>query len=269
MGSDGASVLAYDPAFFEHLFRIEDRHFWFSARNRVISAMVDRLTRSQSQGYHVLEVGCGTGNVLRVLERTCASGHVVGMDLFGEGLLFARQRTQCSLLQADITRAPFAAHFDIIGCFDVLEHLPDDVSVLHQLRSLLAPNGALLLTVPAHMKLWSYFDEASHHQRRYSMSEMSGKLSDAGFHVEYVTPFMASLLPFVWLGRRLSTFRRRDRGAGFEAASQLARSELRIVPVVNEVLASILAVEARAISRQKRLPFGTSLLAVARNAGVS
>lgn len=102
------------------------------------------------QGYRVLNVGCGTGKELRMLEQACPNGVVVGMDLFIEGLHYARQRTSCSLIQGDIHKPPFDTQFNLIVLFDVLEHLPDDVHVLYKLNAMLAPAGALLLTVPAH-----------------------------------------------------------------------------------------------------------------------
>ena len=73
---------SYDP----HLFAIEDRHFWFRARNRIISTLVKQITAALSPGYRVLEVGCGTGNVLCVLQQVCTGGAVVGLDLFEDGL---------------------------------------------------------------------------------------------------------------------------------------------------------------------------------------
>jgi ubiquinone/menaquinone biosynthesis C-methylase UbiE len=62
---------SYDPSYFSHLFEVEDHHFWFRARNRVITAAVARVKAHLAPGYRFLEVGCGTGNVLRALEQTC------------------------------------------------------------------------------------------------------------------------------------------------------------------------------------------------------
>src|SRR6059036_3246571 len=96
---------SYDPAWFARLADIEDRHFWFRARNEVIAALARQITRGLEPGYRVLEVGCGTGNVLRFLEKACPQGTVIGMDLFGEGLAFARRRTKCPLVQGDMAGA--------------------------------------------------------------------------------------------------------------------------------------------------------------------
>ena len=259
-----ASERSYDPAYFAHLFQIEDQHFWFRARNLLIGKVMAGLERKLPAGYRVLEVGCGTGNVLRVLERVCSRGTVVGMDLFGEGLAFARHRVRCALVQGDAHSAPFSVPFDIVGLFDVVEHLPDDEGILRDLSTLLKPGGRLILTVPAHMSLWSYFDEASHHCRRYGQRELEEKLMRAGLHVEYVTQYMVALFPLVWLGRRFARLLGDRKSSPSEQIDNLAMRELRIVPVANILLYNLLRWEARAIIRRRQLPIGTSLLAVAR-----
>lgn len=249
----------YDPSHFESLFAVEDRHFWFRARNRVLSLLCGKIAADLEPGYRALEVGCGDGNVLRFLESACINGRVFGMDYFAEGLHFARRRCSCPLVQGDISRPPFRTPFQIIGIFDVLEHLPDDRGVLRDLWRLLDDTGTLLITVPAHMSLWSAFDEASGHCRRYSTDELAGKLHEAGFRIDFITPYMATIFPLVWLARRLARiFRQRD-----ETQDAVER-ELHIIPVVNGILTSLLLLEAKWISGRRRLPFGASLLVVAR-----
>jgi SAM-dependent methyltransferase len=247
----------YDPRFFSRLWEVEDRHFWFRARNGAITALVASIVEDLDAGYRVLEVGCGTGNVLRHLERVCRRGHVIGLDLFHEGLRFARKRVTCPLVQADMQQPPFRTQFEVIGLFDVLEHLPDDLAVLRSLHALLAPGGTLLLTVPAHMSLWSYFDEASCHYRRYAPRELERKLLESGFEVAFLTPYMMSIFPLVWLGRRLAA-------RGGKSAADLASNELKITPGLNALLARLLAIEVRVLSARRRLPTGTSLLAVGK-----
>src|ERR1700747_3398454 len=97
----------YDPEFFSRLARIESKHFWFRTRNQIIATLTKQITKNLTDGYRVLEVGCGTGNVLRALEQGCPRGIVVGMDLFAEGLAFARTRTSCLLVQGNLERPAF------------------------------------------------------------------------------------------------------------------------------------------------------------------
>lgn len=254
----------YDPDFFAPLFAIEDRHFWFRARNHLLAAVARQLTAGMHSGYRVLEVGCGTGSVLKTLEAACPDGCVYGMDLYREGLVYARRRVSAPLVQGDVHRPPFAQQFDLIGMFDVLEHLPDDVGVLRDLGKMLAPGGWLMLTVPAYRSLWSYFDEAARHQLRYAPSELRERLLAAGFRVEYLSPYMTLLFPLVWLARRVAA-RLPGKAASEEQRNHdLTENELRTIPVVNEILAWILSQETRPILARRVLPFGTSLIAIAQ-----
>lgn len=255
---------SYDTALYEALFAVEDRHFWFRARNQAIAALLRSIVKDLPAGYRVLEVGCGTGNVLRIMETECRGGRVVGMDLFGEGLQYARRRTRVPLVQGDIERPPFAEQFHIIGLFDVVEHLPDDVQAFRNLFAMLAEDGVMVLSVPAHPWLWSYFDEASHHCRRYEPADLETKLIAAGYRIEFLTPYMTCLLPLMWLTRRWTGRKARKPTAAPDRTHQLAIAELRVIPGVNEVLAFLLSQETWAIAHQHRLPWGTSLLAVAR-----
>lgn len=248
----------YDPAFFDQLARIEDQHFWFCARNRLILGLARRISSSLKPCNLVLEVGCGTGNVLRILETACPNSKLVGLELWLDGLRHARGRSGAFLVQADIRDSPFGRQFDLVGMFDVLEHLADDQETLRLVHNALRSGGKLLLTVPAHQSLWSYFDEAARHCRRYSMDGIRRKLEDAGFEVEFLTQFMACIFPLVWAYRKLAGRRRTI------STQQLAGEEFRLVPVVNRILTGLLHLEAVWICRGHSLPVGTSLVVVAR-----
>jgi SAM-dependent methyltransferase len=250
----------YDPAFFDRLALIEDEHFWFRARNRLIFKLTRKLTSSFDRGNVVLEVGCGTGNVLRVLKKACPSCMVAGIELWRDGLIHARRRSDAALVQADVQDWPFGRQADLIGMFDVLEHIPADRETLVALRERLVPGGRLLLTVPAHQSLWSYFDEAAKHCRRYSPDEIRQRLVEAGFEVEFLSQFMACIFPLVWIVRKLRGIGGRT---GVTAQAQ-ANDEFRIVPAVNWILAALLTLESAWVARGHRLPIGTSLVVVAR-----
>jgi SAM-dependent methyltransferase len=254
----------YNPEFFSALFDVEDRHFWFTARNRAIAGVVAHATQGLARGYRVLEVGCGTGYTLKMLEEVCSGGRVFGMDLYLEGLKFARRRTSAPLLQGRMEAPPFSTGFNVVGMFDVLEHLADDRGALSRIRALLVPDGCFVVTVPAGRALWSRFDEESQHQRRYEADDLREKLVTAGFRVDYLTRFMATLYPIARAGRFVSDrVRRRRRMQGRDEGSAVL-DEIRIRPVINGVLSSVLAQEARLLERGWTLPMGTSLLAMAR-----
>lgn len=255
-----ASQGGYDPAWFDVLAEVEERHFWFRARNGVIATAVRRLLPELGPSPRLLEVGCGNGYVLKMLREICPGAKLTGMDLFQEGLEHARQRCHCTLVPGDILNAPFAdGSFDLIGMFDVLEHLPDDRRALGALWSLLAPGGGVVLTVPACRALWSYFDEIGGHYRRYERAGLASRFVECGFEVSYITHFMTTLFPLVWMARR-------NGRPGREHADSVrrAKNELRIRPLTNELLRRLLGWERWWLASRRRLPVGTSLLVIAR-----
>ncbi|MBX9601778.1 MAG: class I SAM-dependent methyltransferase [Bryobacteraceae bacterium] len=208
----------------------------------------------------MLEVGCGNGNVTRALQLACPGAFVVGVDLFAEGLQAARRRGVTHLVRADMASFPFRTGFDLVGLFDTLEHIPDDMAALRMIRGATLPGGSLLLTVPAHQHLWSYFDEASHHCRRYEVDDLVRKCTEAAFRVEYATEFMCAAYPLVRLRRSWIDRRRLSE----EQKSELVTNELKLNPAVNAILDLAVRAEELAIRRRRRLRPGTSILVVGR-----
>ena len=251
----------YSARFFEPLYAVEDRHFWFRSRNRCIAAAI-RTLPGFGGVKKVIEHGCGTGYVLAGLQRIFPRAEVMGADLFPEALAFARRRFAGTLLTVDVLNSGFKDEFDLIGFFDVLEHLDDDLAVLRALRSQLRPGGSLVLSVPAHMSLWSDYDIAACHRRRYSVQQLKSQLTAAGFRVDYCTQFMSLLFPLVWVRRRLAGRRNRAGSAAMDPVER-EKAELQVPALLNRALALALRPEAWCISRRLRLPAGTSLLALA------
>ena len=261
----GGNPGGYDPAFFAQLDKVEDRHFWFRARKRAVGTVLRQLADEFPPGFNVLELGCGNGGMLRLLKQSCPGGKVFGMDLYREALIHANHRSNCPLLQGDVMLPPFSETIHLVGMFDVLEHIQEDESVLLGIRKMLAPGGALCITVPAHMTLWSYFDKAARHARRYSFDELRDKLRTAGFTLEYQTEFMSWIYPLVWMGRRLNHRIRSHNGlSNMAEMRELTEADFRIMPGVNGLLDRALGGEAELIRHRRRISLGVSLLAVAR-----
>src|SRR4030095_11666933 len=143
-----------------------------------------------------LEIGCGTGFVLSGVKEALPSLTLAGSEIFSEGLGFAAQRLpDVDLFQMDARRIPFREEFDVIGAFDVLEHIQEDEAVLTQMYAATKKGGGILITVPHHPFLWSGSDEFARHARRYKTRELCDKVRRAGFHVLRVTSFVSVLLP--------------------------------------------------------------------------
>lgn len=254
----------YDPFYYSWQRAVEERHFWFRARRRLIAAALKSAVVDFPDGYLGLEIGCGIGGVLAAVQQACPGGCFFGVDLHLEGLRWARRAVGSRVVQGDDAASPFGRPFSVIGLFDVLEHIAGDEEALTRLREALVEGGCLVLTVPARRALWSHFDEVAHHVRRYDGTDLDDKLTRAGYAIVFRTEFMAPLLPLLWALRRFPAFRRNssaDEAAG--SRDRVAR-ELRVPDWLNEVLYRLLSAEARRVAVRRRMPFGSSLLVIAR-----
>jgi SAM-dependent methyltransferase len=229
----------------------EDRaHWWFRGRRAVILAEMAR--RLPGAGLRIAEIGCGSGGMLEALGRF---GAAVGVELDPALRERARARgldVRPGALPDDLPLE--AGRWDAVCLFDVLEHVDDEAGALRACRTLLAPGGRLVLTVPAYAWLWSRHDELLGHRRRYTAGSLRAAVRGAGLAIERLTYFNTLLAPPIMAVRLVRSLLRRP-GHDLE----------RPRPLVNELLARAFASEA-GLLRMSSLPFGISILLVARAA---
>lgn len=249
------TLTGFDPAAFAVLAKAEEHHFWFKLRNRLLAGL---LTRHFPHARSLLEIGCGNGNVLACLHRRGSWDRVVGVELHLSGLRVARSRLppEVELAQLEGTTIPATHVFDVIGAFDVLEHIEDDEAALREMHRVLKAGGGAMIAVPQHPALWSISDELAHHQRRYRRGELEQKLSAAGFEVVFSSSYIVLLLPMLIINRFLPGCREKDRSA-------LDR-EMQLAPSVNSMLGAITSAEVALTLAGARWPVGGSRIVVAR-----
>ena len=243
----------YNADFYGELSRLEAGNFWFRSRNKLI---LSALKRYFPDAENFFEIGCGTGFVLAAIERAFPHLSLFGSDIYSLGVSFAAKRVKkAGLFQMDARSIPFEKEFDVIGAFDVLEHIREDQSVLKQIWRALNHGGGLIITVPQHSFLWSRTDEASCHVRRYSAEELKEKVVRAGFDIVGMTSFVTLLLPFMMAARH----RRQKSDQAFDVLA-----DLRLPGALNSIFERVLDLERALIRMGVRLPAGGSLLLVAK-----
>lgn len=243
----------FKDAFFNELVKLESNNFWFRARNRIINWALRQYFPDCT---NFLEIGCGTGFVLSGVAAGRAPARIHGSEISSAGLAYAAQRVPGGqFFQMDARQIPFSNEFDVIGAFDVIEHIQDDALVLQQMFAAIRPGGGLLLTVPQHQFLWSQTDVHACHVRRYEAADLTSKVRAAGFTIERTSSFVSLLLPLMMLSRW------RDRKANPDY-DPLA--ELRIGALANTLLGAAMAMERMLIQIGLNFPFGGSRLLIAR-----
>ncbi|MGI8603250.1 MAG: class I SAM-dependent methyltransferase [Verrucomicrobiales bacterium] len=241
----------FDPSYFPKLASLEAGNFWFRSRNKLI---VWAIRRYFPEAADMLEIGCGTGFVLSGIHEAIPALRLHGSEFLADGLPFAASRVPgVELFQMDARKIPFKEKFDLVGAFDVLEHIQEDETVLSEIHQALRSGGGLLVTVPQHPWLWSAFDVFSRHVRRYSAGELKKKVEAAGFRVVRASSFVSLLLPAIVLSRR-----KPDASAGYDGLKELKKS-----PAVNFMLERVLDFERQWIRAGVSFPAGGSLLLAA------
>jgi len=238
---------------------VEDGFWWYTGFRRTYGELLDRFCPGEVRG-RVLDAGCGTGAFLAFLQERYEPDRLAGLDFSAEALRFCRERGYRDLVEASVTELPFPdTSFDFVASLDVLCHrsIPDDLVPLREFRRVLRPGGCLLLNLPAFPSIYSEHDVAVHTCRRYRRPEVMRKLREAGLEPLWVTYANSILFPAVAAVRIMGK-------RSLEPEPEEAKSDLKpLPPALNSLLAGVLGVEARLAGRV-RMPFGSSVTAVAR-----
>lgn len=164
----------------------------------------------------VLEIGCSSGSLLRLLHTELAGAALAGADVVSGPLRrLASNLPGVPLLRFDLVNCPLPeACVDIVVLLNVLEHIADDVAALRQVRRILKPGGAAVIEVPASPGLYDDYDRALRHVRRYRLRDLIRSVREAGLVVERRSHLGFSLFLGFWLVKK---FHRRRHG---EAAGE-------------------------------------------------
>jgi SAM-dependent methyltransferase len=221
------------------------RHWWWRVREEIVLGRIAVLLREVPRA-RILDVGCGAGLFFDALQRF---GEVEGIESDATAVENAgKWRNRIHHGQLDETFTP-SAPYDLILMLDVLEHLDEPVTLLHDAALLLAEGGRILVTVPAFNWLWTKHDDLNHHVRRFTMSEMKQTIAAAGLAAGDSSYLFPSLVLPKMIARAI------------EAVRGSAPAVPEIPPAaVNRTVEFVLRAEH---TYARWVPFGTSLMAVA------
>lgn len=254
--TEGDSVImsaTYRVSHYQAISKIESEHFWFAGRGTMLTALVERFIPIKGRRTF-LEVGCGTGIVLRLVQMMGFA--VTGLDVNETALMYAKaQCPHAHLIRQSLYTYQSPRRYQTIGAFEVLEHQAQDVLFLKRCFDLLEDDGLLFLTVPAGTWLWSHLDVLSGHKRRYEQSDLRDKLQRAGFHVLFSNYWNVLTLPWYMLYRMFIV---RQKSA---ATMDMYLRTPNVV--VNKLLEYLLRLE-RAFFFRCRFPFGATLVICAK-----
>jgi SAM-dependent methyltransferase len=234
---------------YDQMAELDDRHWWYRGRREVLAALIRRIVRPP-QDAEILEIGCGTGHNFPMLG---AFGHVDALELDDQMRAYAQKRLGRKVMSSPLPELAGVPDrgYDLIGAFDVIEHIDDDRPAIATIATKLKPRGKFVMTVPAHQWMWSAHDVVNHHKRRYSKRSLRELIEGSPLRLEAVGYFNSLLFPAAVAERVASKARGKD-----EVSLSLPPAPL------NAVLERTFAAERHLIGRVP-LPPGLSLYAVA------
>ncbi len=238
-----------DSTAYHALRDLQDRHWWFVGRRKIIAGLIRRYTKLAKTS-RILEAGCGYGGNLTMLSQF---GQLDAFEYESDARAYA----------ATILQRPVAPgflpdqigfdddRFEMIAMLDVLEHIDDDIASLKTLSARLTDNGAILITVPALPWLWSQHDEIHHHKRRYTKIALKQVLQDAGLQPLHTGYFNTLLFPLA-VAQRLAQRLHKHHNDSNAMPNRF----------LNSILEKIFSFERHVIGRVG-MPIGLSLYAIA------
>ena len=234
---------------YEQMAELDDRHWWYRARREVLAALIRRVAEPP-KGARLLEIGCGTGHNLPMLAQF---GEVDALELDEQARGLAEKRLGREIMTAplpELAGVPDAG-YDLVGAFDVIEHIEDDYAAVRSIASKLKPGGKFVMTVPGHPWMWSAHDVMNHHKRRYSKAALKRLIEGSPLRLEAIGYFNSLLFPVAIAERLVSKLRGKED----------INLKLPAAPL-NAALERTFAAERHLIGRVP-LPPGLSLYAVA------
>jgi len=233
------------------LSKLEDQHWWYVGARAVYRILLELGFGPPQGGLRMLEVGCGSGGNLALLQEF---GNTAGLEYSSLAINLVSFRPRLGLIQASAEALPFAENsFDGVHYFGVIEHLHADKRALQEGARVCRRDGAICLLTSALPILWSRHDEANLHRRRYTRRQLKAILIDAGLVPEKISyqnffTFLPTLLVRLW--QRLNP--------------SPPRYDMSILPGwLNALMIRFLLVEAEII-RSHSLPIGVDLVAMCR-----
>ncbi|MBU1890893.1 class I SAM-dependent methyltransferase [Patescibacteria group bacterium] len=236
---------------YQRMYDLESNYWWHQGRRYIIEALLKKYLPKSNRSVEILDLGCGTGINFEVLNKF---GIVKGVDNSLQAINFCQKRGIDSVVLGNVEELKVPDEsVDVVTAFDILEHLDDEVA-LKSIYRVLKTGGLVFILAPAYQFLWSGHDEALHHKRRYSISEMHRKLSRAGFRMKkrsYCISFLS--LPIVLY--RLYT--------SLGSSRKQATSYVILPKWLNSFFVQLLRIEATLLTRLN-FTFGISILCIAK-----
>ena len=240
-----------ERAEYELMHAVEDRMWWYRGLRRLVADQLARALSRSRVGGPVLDAGCGTGGMLRVMGPLVAGRTTIGLEYDPVAAGMAMTKAGRPVLSASVNEMPLGD--GTLGAYvslDVLCHANvEPARALKEAHRCLGPGAIAVFNLPAYSWMLSAHDRRVHNARRFNRGEARALIAAAGFRIIRASYWNTLLFPLMLLHRLVE----RDD----------AESDVRDYPRwLDTLFSTALALERAAIGAGLSLPFGGSLMIV-------
>ena len=239
------------------LQRVEEEHWFYTGKRELVQHWLNKLGYTRSSTFKLLDAGAGTGILVRDLKKNYGAEKIDGVEYSEDARAIAREIYGLELQPGSILELPIGEkQVDVAVALDVLEHVERDDVALAELLRITKPGGHLILNVPAMQSLWSDWDVALGHFRRYSLPSfnqlLAAGLQGKEFSIVYLGYINAFAFPLIYAYRMFRKLVPTEKRAEDKVPG----------PLVNSLLKASFVAPAK--QPWFKAPFGVSIFCVLR-----
>lgn len=243
-----------EAKYIDELEKLNANNFWFRAKKKYLDFIIKK------PGAIILDVGCGSGrNMTSYITR---GFEVIGVDISEHALTLCKEKGY-KVFQADLQKETiYDIHSapDYITALDFIEHVQNPIEVLSNLRKISNQDTQMIVTVPSYQFLFSEWDQAMGHVKRYNRKMLCDELEKGGWEVSrsaYI--HLVPLIPAVLLRKILKSLVPKVRPREENKREKFLSPH----PILNWLLYYMYYPEFFWFRSRLPLPFGLSILAIA------
>lgn len=240
----------------ELCYQVEPASYWFNHRNEVIFQILSKYKQSGA----FWDVGGGNGFVSAYLQEKGFDCTLI--EPGPKGCEYGKERGIKKVFNGILQDFTSEEQPEIIGAFDVVEHIEDDEGIVKEMYKRLSLNGVFISTVPAFQTLWSADDILAGHFKRYTTQTYTNLLKKAGFEIEYCSYFFSFIALPLYLLKAIPF--KLSKKVPPHIDVEKAKSQHELKGLAKMVFEPWMAWEIKKIKQQQSIPFGSSVICMAK-----
>ena len=230
-------------------------HFWMIWRFKFLLKQLSKIKIKFKKQYKIMDLGCGNG----VLSNQIEKNNLLKIDRVDSNYetLKLNKDAKGKLICYNISKKDkrMKNKYDIIFLFDVLEHVSNDNKFINDIYFHLKKNGYLVVNVPSINMLFSKYDYAVGHLRRYNKYNLSKNFDKKYFEICSLEYWGFSLVPILFIRKLISMFYSKKK------TNNIVKLGWKTNTLINNIFKIVMNIETLLLNSA---PIGSSLMLIVK-----